>query len=822
MAKATWLQVNFNGGEWSPLAQSRVDLDKNRNGMDLCDNFLPTQQGGLTRRPGFLQVVGVKDQDHAPRLQRFEFSSTQVYMLEFGDGYVRIFKDRAPLNITSSPGWDNGEDYVVGDIVSYSYEGSIPLTKYYYCIADSTGDVPTDTDFWQVLDGDFLYLPTPYLYSELASLGFVQSADTLYITHAAHPPMKLQRFAATTWKITEVEFLDGPYGLLNTTSTTLTPSDTTGTVNVVASDIPGINGGVGFRASDVGRLLRIKCGGVWLWGTIATVTDEQHITWEIAPANGDQLPYTATATANVSAGSVFSVSITDGGSGYGTKPPSVSFSGGGGSGAIAYASLTNGVVTAVTVAATGTAYSSEPTVALTAPTAVVPSTTTFWRLGLWNDDDGWPAVVTFHQDRLCFAGAPEYPNRIDGSNTGDYENFAPTNVDGTVVDSNAVAFTLNSTTLNAIHWMLSDEWGLLAGTSGGEWVMAPSGNQQSITPSNVNIKQLSNFGSSTVPPVRVGKATLFVQRTGRKLRELFYQFTYNTFQALDISLVGEHLTKGGLASMAMQFAPQQILWVGRTDGALVALTYDKDQEIAGWHRHTLGGVSDANDAAPIVESVATIPATGIQRDEVWVAVKRWVNGAVYRSLEVSDKLWEDGDQVSTSVFLDSSVQYIGSPTSAMAGLGHLVGETVGVLVDGAVHPDRVVGPLGTISLQRPGSVVLAGLRYTSKGRTLKPEAGGADGPAQGKLQKINRVIFRFFQSMGLSLGSNSVGVDPYPLPFRTSEDLMDNPIGLFTGDKRWDYDGGWEEGSQVYFEFSDPLPCNIEMIASQLDTQDGR
>lgn len=756
MPRATWLQTNFNAGEWSPLTYGRVELAKYKNALATCLNYVPMLQGGLTRRPGFRYVAEVKNSANAVRLQRFEFSITQAYVLEFGPGYIRFY-----------------------------------------------------TNGGQLLSGGLPYeISTTYTAAELFQLSFVQSADVLYIAHPVHPPAKLQRLGATNWTLTNIDFQDGPYLPINTTAITLTPSGSSGFVTVTASAAT-------FVPSDSGRKMRIKAGGVWLWGTISFYSSPTQVTWGIAPPIGSQLPTTATAAANISAGSVFSITVTNGGGGYGASPPAVSISGGGGSGAVAFATVSNGVVTAITMSVTGTGYATAPTVTVAAPASIVPSSTTFWRMGAWSGALGYPACNVFNQDRLLWAGSLSYPNRIDGSNTSDYENMAPTQADGTVVDSNALAFSLNANTVNAIRWMVSDEWGLLAGTAGGEWVVAPSSLQQAMTPTNINAKQTTSYGVANVAPIRVGKSTMFVQRTGRKLREMTYEYVINTFRSPDISLVSEHLTKSGLKQIAVSLAPHQQIWFARNDGTLVGMAYDKDQEIAGWHQHTIGG----NGA--LVESVASIPAPDTTRDDLWVVVKRTINGVTRRYVEIAAKYWEDGDATQDAVFLDSSAAYNGPPASELLGLSWLVGETVGVLADGSTHPDCVVSPAGTIDLDRPASVVQVGLKYTSRGKTLRIEAGGADGPAQGKLKRIHRTIFRFFQSIGMTLPGNANGSPAIPEPFRSSDMAMDQPVGLFTGDKRWAWEGSYELEGQVTWEQSDPLPSNVLMVAAQLDTQDG-
>lgn len=263
------------------------------------------------------------------------------------------------------------------------------------------------------------------------------------------------------------------------------------------------------------------------------------------------------------------------------------------------------------------------------------------------------------------------------------------------------------------------------------------------------------------------------------------------------------------------------MWFVRNDGTFVGMTYDKDQEVCGWHQHAFGGYSDSGKTLPpVVESVACIPSPDTTRDEVWVAVKRYINGAVVRSVELLTKPWEDGDTMKYGVFLDSSAQYDSTATTTISGLTWLKGQTVGVLADGAAHPDCVVDSSGAITLSRSASTVQVGLKYTSSGKTLRIEAGGADGPSQGKLKRIHRTVVRFFQSVGLSMGSSAPGIGSYPEPWRTSADLMDNPVSLYDGDKRWAYEGTWDPEGQIYFETSDPLPCNITMLMAQLETQD--
>lgn len=452
-----------------------------------------------------------------------------------------------------------------------------------------------------------------------------------------------------------------------------------------------------------------------------------------------------------------------------------------------------------------------------------------WALGAWYGNN-YPACVHFYEDRLCFAGAPQSPERIDMSCSSAYETFSPSALlDDTVTPANACAFALNSNTVNAIRWMQSDQNGLLAGTAGGEWVVASSSITEALSPTSITAKQTTEFGAAAVAPVHTGMTTLFMQAGARKLREMKYSFMINGFQGTEISPLAEHLTAGGFKAMALQRTPQQVLWLVRNDGVLVSVSYDSDQNEVAWAPHPLGGTDTR------VLSVAVIPAPDGSRDEVWLAVSRTVNGATAVNVERMSKLWEVGDAVldetvapgfyryvpSETSYLDSSQRLVSeTPVTTVSGLTWLIGETVGVLADGAAHPDCVVDATGTITLARPAKDIVVGLKYTSIGRTLTIEAGGGDGPAQGKIKRIHDVIFRAYESAGFQVrATNSTVVNDIWL--RKTSDTMDEPVPLQTGDIPQVWEGSYDRLGQVEWQQSQPLPLNLSGLVVQLETQDG-
>lgn len=456
-----------------------------------------------------------------------------------------------------------------------------------------------------------------------------------------------------------------------------------------------------------------------------------------------------------------------------------------------------------------------------------------WCLGLYTAGQ-YPAVVQFHEDRLCLSGSAAAPQRVDLSCSGIYDTFSPSAVkDGTVTDDMACAFVLNSNEVNAVRWLVSDQNGLLIGTAGGEWLLSPATTGGSITPTNVNAKQSSQHGSEPVAPVRIGVDTMFVQAGGKRIRQMVYDYYVNGFQGANLAFRSEHLAAPGFSQLVFQKTPQPYIWAVRKDGALVSILYEpaeqKSPQDCGWALQFGDGTAE-------VLSVAVIPAPDGSRDELWLAVKRTINGAPAVYVERMSKLWEEGDATpyalnggmayrftpAATTYLNSAQRTVfGSPVTTISGLDHLEGQTVGVLADGATHPDCVVTG-GAITLDREVFDVNVGLKYTSRGRTMHVEAGAADGPAQGKLKRIHRVIFRLFDSLGLTVTANGTGgQQAVTEPFRSTGDLMDAPPALMTGDYRVDWEGTYETEGYVDFATADPLPLNVSALVIQLDTQDG-
>ncbi len=779
MAKQSPAILSFNSGEWSRLLDGRTDLQKYQSACRICENFIPTAQGPARRRPGTHYVAGVKDSADRTWLIPFEFSVTQGYILEFGDGYLRFYTNRGQLNIGTPAAWAGATAYVVGDLRS---NGG---TNYYCRVAHTSGVFATDlaAGKWYALTGTIYEIPTTYALADLTAadgsctLNFVQSGDVVYLCCPGYPVQKLARSGATNWAITEPDFTGGPFEDLNTTTTsTIYASASTGSVTLTASTSI-------FTASHIGSLILLESN------PNVTVTP-----WEVskAVASGDLRRSDGNIYQSATTASTGSVKPTHT---EGTRSD----------GTVSWTYLHSGYGWArITAVASGT--SATATVLSYLPAAVVSvgNATYKWAFGAWGDHAGYPTHCTFFRERLVFARG----TKIWASVAADYENFSPQDADQVTPDM-AISIELSSDQINEITW-LSPGQGLLVGTVGSEFLVSEISTQESLGPANIKAARQSGYGSRSIQALKVGEVTLFVQKSGRRVRSMKYSFEQDNFMASDVTVLADHITTGGVQAMAYQSEPDSIAWMTRNDGTLIGFTINQEQQVEGWHPHPIGGDG-------IVESVACIPSPTGDRDDLWMIVRRTINGGTKRYVEYLGEYFEEGDSLADAFYVDSGATYSGAPATTISGLGHLEGEVVTILADGATHPDRTVAG-GQITLQRATSKAQIGLSCPATLQTMRLEAGAQDGTAQGKTKRVTRAVIRFIDTLGAKAGPDESTLDR--IEFRSGSDPMDAPPPAFSGDKEILWPSGYETDAHLTVVQDQPLPCTVVAIYPQVVTQD--
>jgi hypothetical protein len=188
----TPIQRSFAGGELAPSLHARVDQSRYATAAKTLRNFFVMRQGGVANRPGSQYLAEVKNSDDAARLIPFVYNSDQTYVLEFGDQYMRVYRNGARLEVSSVTAWSNATAYVVGDL-------ALEAGVNYYCIAAHTNQQPANATYWYALDGDVYEIPTPYLAADLAEIRYEQVGDVVRLAHPSYPLKELTRTADTTW-----------------------------------------------------------------------------------------------------------------------------------------------------------------------------------------------------------------------------------------------------------------------------------------------------------------------------------------------------------------------------------------------------------------------------------------------------------------------------------------------------------------------------------------------------------------------------------------------------------------------------------------------
>ena len=350
--------------------------------------------------------------------------------------------------------------------------------------------------------------------------------------------------------------------------------------------------------------------------------------------------------------------------------------------------------------------------------------TQVYALSSWNDDNGYPKMACFFQDRLVLAATKKEPYSIWMSRTGDYPNFGIEKVDGGVTDDSAIkADLITRNGFEILHLVPAKDLVIL--TTGNEWIIEGS---SVITPAKINPRPQTMRGSNTCPPQHIGNRIVHVQRSGKTVRDLGYQYDADNYNGDDLTLLATHLTEGHkLVSSAYIQEPNSTLYYVRDDGVLLSLAFIKEQNVFAWsHQKTDGKY----------KKVASIP-----------------NGAsdvLYVTVERNDKTYIErfNPNLEAAVYMDSYITGSGSSIDAP----HLIGKTVQVLADGTRIQDRVVPENGLVAFGQSFSDITIGLAYETRIKQPGPDIGLKEGTMQARISKINTVVLRVEKSYGGHIG----------------------------------------------------------------------
>jgi hypothetical protein len=327
---------------------------------------------------------------------------------------------------------------------------------------------------------------------------------------------------------------------------------------------------------------------------------------------------------------------------------------------------------------------------------------------------------------------------------------------------------------------------LLVMTDGGEWRLLGAGGV--ITPNSIELDQETYVGiARDVPPVVVGNAIIYVQARQSIVRDLTFDQDVEGLAGRDLTVFASHLFDGRqIRAIDYAQVPDSIVWCVRNDGTLLGLTYLREQDIMGWHRHdTAGGV---------FEDVIAVPEPG--EDAVYVIVNRGGARLIER-LESRSIITFDVD----SFFVDSGLSYSGAPVSVVSGLDHLNGQTVRAVGDGEDLGAFVVAA-GAITLGAAYANIHVGLPITAEIETLDLDSPGTSiRDKQKRLQGANIIVDA--SSRSFLAGPNSAHLTRYT---RSAFDPSDD---AFTGQIELNLKSRWERPGRVFIRQDQALPLTV-------------
>ncbi len=825
--------ISMNAGKITPLIDARSDIQKYSSGCRILQNMIPRIYGPVERRPGTRYITGVEDNSVNSRMVAFRYSATIAYKLEFANLKINVyFNDDLVASVVSpyleadlyqlqirqlaDVMWIVHPSYAPRKLSRISVETfSLDTIIFDKGPFKERNDIIEDDDVTITVTG---YSTSVTFDSGTKTITFTTTTDLsslfpvnkrLYVANAtASANDGAYTVASTTWTTptqtvvvneTVSSDTDGGQIMVDGGTVTLTASSpvfVTGSsghtgslfklthkrlLGVVKGSSAHAATGIISQSIDVKGNFTFTTGGNWD-KTVELQRLEDGTNWEVFRS------YTSTITNNVGSRNVQKSHVEE--------ADNVQYR-------IWVLSTTAGTVDAdiavdkstqdsiFRITATATTVSATAIAIVAAPDIVAAKR---WAEGSWSAVRGYPAAITFYDERVVYGFNDEFPQDIWLSETGEYEDF-----EAGIKDADSFAITLP--TANRGRWLASLET-LAAGTTGNVWRIRATTLDTALSPTNFEFKIQTEYGSADMQAVEVNEAILFVDFVARKVREFTYSEQKQKYVSPDLTALAEDITKGGITSIAVQNHPDTIIWF--TIGAspyLISMTYDREQNVVSWSTHPLGGNG-------IAESVIVTPGT--DEDIITLTVRRTINGSSVRFMEeMQPRDWGSTTDAADSFFVDAGIVDTNGSTT-ITGLDHLEGEEVAVLVDGAVQARQTVSG-GKVTITEKGDRAVVGLPYEYKVSPMRMDFTTGGGTTFGSIELISELAISLFASGNVSYGD---GDTIYPINARTTE-VYGSPPQLFTGIAPVAFGSGYSLEKNIVISGSDPLPCTVRAIIAK-------
>lgn len=675
-----------------------------------------------------------------------------------------------------------------------------------------------------------LILPSPWLVTDLPNLRWDQSVDIMYLCDGRQMQKKIERRTTDSWSIVDYAPEDGPFGLINTSFISMTPSALTGDINLTAS-------APYFKAGHIGALFRIASLGQVTTANVAaqntftgpvlidgiksarnllvtiTGTFVGKVTLQYSvgkPGNWVDVgtDQTSTAPASYTYNDTldnqiiyYQLGIKTGDYTSGTAVCTLSLPGGSISGIARITGITSKLIAPATV--------------LTALGNTTPST--FWYQSLWSPLRGYPSCNAFQEGRLWWFGK----NYYFGSVSDAYQSF-----DDTVVgDSGPIIRSISSGPADNINWSLP-VMRLLVGTDGAEISARSSSLDEPLTPTTFNLKFPSTQGSARIAAVKVDDHGYFVQRGALRVYDM--AFDSSNYIKLDyiatdttalVPEIGDPLGVGtGFVKLFGQRQPDTRIHAIRSDGSVAVMVTDKVEAVTCWIEVVTPG------AGGKVENGCVLP--GFPEDSVYYIVNRTIGGVTKRFWE-KWALEKDCRGGLLNKQADCAVVYSGAPTSIVSA-PHLAGQQVVVWGDGISYSKVADGVQTVFTLDGSGNATIpatvsnyvVGLPYQANFQGVKLAYAAAGGSALTKRKQVDSIgfILADTHTNSLKYGSDFSHLDPMP-SVEDGVNVSADKVWTAYDKDEWAFNGEMNTDSRICLQAWAPMPAAVLAMIVDIETK---
>ena len=737
---------NFQFGEVSPALTSRTDTKVYTNAAEEVRNFFIRSEGGLKKRTGTKRIhnfgsnpsfTALASLRQSVRIEPFIFSDDEKYIIAFSNTRIEIFQ--------ISP-----TDGTVSSIQSLTSQSWLVNTT-----------------------------SAPYL----EEITFAQQGDLMFICHNTFQTRILERTGLTTFTVSTFNFdtsRDGndifqPYFSFQPLGMTIAASGTTSSVTLTTSADY-------FSSSHVGIDLLIG-------ETRARITGFTSATQVTATIQGTLRQQLETDSIEVFEGSN-TVRVTKALHGLATGA-SITVERAGAVGGIANSNL-NGSRTITSVpdentfefAAGSSATATSSAVGGGSPRIITGAATTEFSEQSYSALRGYPAAVTFHQNRLWFGGTLAQPDGIWGSKSGQFFNFDV----GDAEDNDALDLTANVGEIFSIRHLVSNR-DLQIFTTGAE-LFIPTISNKPVTPSNAQIRRQTPFGSSFVRPTVFDGATLFIQKTGSALREFLFTDAEGAYTSVAVSGLAPHLILDPVQQTSIKGAlnrSESYAFLINNDGTIAVFYSIRGDQKAGWSLWNTQGLW--HSICAVHERLFVVCA----RDDGSGTTKLFL-----------EEFQDDMPMDFCDTFSGSSSVF-GSLTSHFSN-GASVKATNGNDFLGTFTVSG--GQIDASSVKTGITQAFIGYAFTPTLKTLPIDAQITGGPLTGEPRQIPKVVLDLFETLAVNVTGPNTTSTTRDLVIRNVTDDMSADRTAITGKEEFRL-LGYSRDPRVTVSQSFPLDLQI-------------